>query len=186
MKHQRNLSAGIAAFALAAVLNFQASPGFAAGEHGGGHSETKKIGMPGNASQATRTIKVIMRDNAYEPKNIKVKEGETVRFLIENAGEFVHEFAIATKEMHEAHRPEMMKMMEQGVLEADKINWDMAKRMQGAMGNGMHKEANSKLLEPGKSGEIVWTFPEHAKLEFACNIPGHYETGMVGEFKLAH
>ena len=51
---------------------------------------------------------------------------------------------------------------------------------------GMHDEANSVLLEPGKSGEVIWTFPEHAELEFACNVPGHYETGMHGKVKLSH
>ena len=50
----------------------------------------------------------------------------------------------------------------------------------------MHNEANSVLLEPGKSGEVVWTFPKHFDLEFACNDPGHYETGMHGTVNLSH
>jgi uncharacterized cupredoxin-like copper-binding protein len=54
------------------------------------------------------------------------------------------------------------------------------------MGHGMHNEPNSLLLEPGKSGEIIWKFPKHAKLEFACNVPGHYDAGMMGEIKLSH
>jgi uncharacterized cupredoxin-like copper-binding protein len=63
---------------------------------------------------------------------------------------------------------------------------DAAKKMQKTMGHEMHEEANSVLLEPGKTGEIVWTFPSHAKLQFACNIPGHYQSGMQGEIKLSH
>ena len=54
------------------------------------------------------------------------------------------------------------------------------------MGHGMHDEPNSVLLEPGKSAEIVWKFPEHAELEFACNVPGHYDAGMQGPIKLSH
>lgn len=88
--------------------------------HGGGHANMKKIGMAGDAAKVTRTIKVVMYDNYYEPENISVKEGETVRFLIRNAGEFVHEFNIATGPMHVAHQPEMMMMVEHGVLEPDK------------------------------------------------------------------
>ena len=88
--------------------------------HGGGHANMKKIGAPGKATNATRTINVVMHDNYYEPENISVKEGETVRFLIRNAGEFVHEFNIATGPMHVAHQPEMMMMVEHGVLEPDK------------------------------------------------------------------
>jgi uncharacterized cupredoxin-like copper-binding protein len=50
----------------------------------------------------------------------------------------------------------------------------------------MHNEPNSVLLEPGKAGEITWTFAEGADLEFACNVPGHYEVGMQGEIDLAN
>jgi len=153
---------------------------------GSGHGTEGKTGMPGKASAATRTIDVTMHDNYYEPESISVKEGETVHFKVKNAGEFVHEFNIGTGEMHKAHGPEMMMMVEQGVLMPDHINMEAAKAMQASMGHGMHNDPNSVLLEPGKSGEIVWTFPEHAKLEFACNVPGHYESGMVGKIKLSH
>ena len=77
-------------------------------------------------------------------------------------------------------------MVEHGVLEPDRINWDAARKMQATMGHGMHNEPNSALLEPGKSAEIVWTFPKHATLEFACNVPGHYGAGMVGKIMLTH
>jgi uncharacterized cupredoxin-like copper-binding protein len=156
----------------------------------GGHddhgAEGVNIGEAGTAADVTTTIEVVMHDNFYEPESISVKEGETVRFIIKNAGEFVHEFGIATAEMHEAHAPMMEMMVEHGVLEADKINHDVAATMQEAMGHGMHDEPNSVLLEPGKSGEIIWTFPEHVELEFACNVPGHYDGGMVGEIELGH
>ncbi|MBT5513476.1 MAG: copper-binding protein [Rhodospirillaceae bacterium] len=178
-----------AALVLALGLVISATPVSADAKkhgHGGGHANMKKIGMAGDAAKVTRTIKVVMHDNYYEPENISVKEGETVRFLIRNAGEFVHEFNIATGPMHVTHQPEMMMMVEHGVLEPDKINWEAAKAMQKSMGHGMHNEPNSKLLEPGKSGEIIWTFPKHADLEFACNIPGHYDSGMVGKVKLTH
>jgi uncharacterized cupredoxin-like copper-binding protein len=52
------------------------------------------------------------------------------------------------------------------------------------MGNGQtmkHDDPNSVLLEPGESKEIVWTFPEKADVEFACNVPGHYQSGMYGD-----
>ena len=77
-----------------------------------------------------------------------------------------------------------MMMMEHGALEADKINMDM---MEMDMGNGMtmkHDDPNSVLLEPGKSAEVIWTFPKDAELEYACNVPGHYESGMVGKVRL--
>ena len=44
-----------------------------------------------------------------------------------------------------------------------------------------HKHANSLLLEPKEKGEIIWKFSSSAKLEIACNVPGHYEAGMVAK-----
>lgn len=170
--------AAVFAMALMASANFAiASPG---------HSANKKVGEPGKPGEVTRTINVKMYDNYYEPEAIKVKEGETVKFVITNAGELVHEFNIATGDMHIAHQPEMMMMQEHGVLDGDRINWEAAKKMQASMGHGMHTDANSVLLEPGKSGEVTWKFPENNELEFACNVPGHYDSGMVGKFKLSH
>jgi len=174
----------VATAIVSVALAVSASATHAAGTHGHGHGGN--IGEPGNAGDVSRTVNVTMYDNYFEPENITIKEGETVRFVVKNAGEFVHEFNIATGAMHRAHAPEMMMMVEHGVLEPDRINWDAAKAMQASMGHGMHNEANSLLLEPGKSGEVVWKFPDHADLEFACNVPGHYDAGMMGEIKLTH
>ena len=159
---------------------------FAAGEGSHGHGKSENIGSPGVQSEATKTVKIAMFDNYFQPKSLQFKEGETVQFIVKNSGEFVHEFNIATKDMHKSHGPEMLMMIEHGVIEADKINWDAAKSMQKKLGHGMHNEPNSVLLEPGETAEIVWTFPTHALLEFACNVPGHYESGMVGKIKLTH
>ena len=41
------------------------------------------------------TIK--MYDNYFEPAEINVKKDETIKFIVINAGELVHEFNIATK-----------------------------------------------------------------------------------------
>ena len=157
--------------------------------HGSGHGgDHANYGMPGKASAASRTIEIIMQDNFFEPENIEIAPGETIRFVIKNAGGLVHEFNIGTAEAHEKHAPMMQMMVDHGVLEADKINHDVAKSMQASMGHGMHDEPNSVLLEPGQSGEIIWTFPEGGEIEIACNVPGHYEGGMVIEaaFKGTH
>lgn len=167
---------------LLAASALVSAPAIAAGSHGGGAD----IGKPGKATSGTETVVIKMYDNYYEPESLLVKEGQTIRFVIQNKGTLVHEFNIATAAMHKAHAPEMMMMVEHGVLEPDKINGAAAKKMQKDMGHGMHDAPNSALLEPGKSAEIVWTFPAHAELEFACNVPGHYDSGMVGQIKLTH
>ncbi len=188
MTLKTNFRRAIAAGTLALCIPFGISSALAAGSHGTGHGHGGgvDIGKPGKAADATRTIEIIMKDNYYEPESLTFKEGETVRFVIKNAGELVHEFNIATAEMHVAHQPEMMMMVDHGVLEPDRINWEAAKKMQETMGHGMHNEPNSVLLEPGKSGEMIWTFPAHAKLQFGCNVPGHYDAGMQGDIKLTH
>jgi uncharacterized cupredoxin-like copper-binding protein len=159
----------------------------AAGSHGGSHGSADDIGQPAKGDPS-RTIEVIMYDNYYSMDSLNIKEGETVRFVIRNEGQLVHEFNIGTEKMHAAHEPEMLMMVQHGVLKPDSIDREAAKAMEKSMGHGSHDEPNSSLLEPGKSGEIVWTFPKHPKeeIQFACNVPGHYAAGMVGIVNLVH
>ena len=141
----------------------------------------KMIGEKGKLSEVDRVIEVKMYDNFYEPNIIKVKKGETIKFKIYNFGEFVHEFNIATKQMHLKHQPEMMKLMENEILLADKIDKKKMKEMAKKDHSMSHSHANSVLLEPNENAEIIWKFNTEAKLEAACNIPGHYETGMIAK-----
>ena len=140
---------------------------FAGGSRDHSHDQATNIGRPGKTTEVNQTVLVTMYDHYYKPKLLSFKEGETVRFVIKNDGSFVHEFSIATTIIHKAHEPEMLMLVEHGVLEPDKINWDIAKAMQKSMGHGMHNEPNSVLLEPGKMGEIIWLFPKNIELEFA-------------------
>lgn len=147
------------------------------------HSHGEKIGSPAAAEDAGRTVEIVLYDNYYEPENVTAKVGEVIRFAIKNEGQLVHEFNIGTAAMHAAHKGEMLMMLQHGVLFPDRI--DREKMAAGGEdGHSMkHDEPNSVLLEPGETAEVVWKFSEAAKLEFACNIPGHYEAGMVGEIK---
>ena len=138
------------------------------------------IGEKGNPNNIDRTIKIKMYDNYYEPNFIEVKKGETIKFIVQNLGEMVHEYNIATKEMHIKHQPEMQKLMEHGILLVDKIDMVKMKEMSKKDHSLGHKHANSVMLEPNKTGEIIWKFSKDISLEMACNIPGHYESGMVG------
>jgi len=173
----------ISGITLATFVILASPVAFASGSHGDGHDGDKKttIGAPGKFADVSRTIEIKMYDNYYSPEKIQVKKGETIRFRITNAGEFVHEFNIGTAAMHAEHQKEMMMMMEHGVLEADKINHSMMKMDMGDGKTMDHNDPNSVLLEPTKSAEIIWNFSDAAKLEFACNVPGHYDSGMMGD-----
>ena len=139
----------------------------------------KMIGEKGKLSEVSRIIEIKMYDNYYEPKEIKIKKGETIKFIVHNYGELVHEFNIATKEMHIKHQPEMMKMVENEILLADRIDKKKMKEMAKKDHSMGHSHSNSVLLEPNQSAELIWKFSTDTNLEAACNVPGHYESGMV-------
>ena len=138
-----------------------------------------KIGSKGNENEVSRVIKVIMYDNYYEPNSFQVKAGETIKFEVTNAGELVHEFNIANKMMHMKHQPEMQKMVENEILLSDSIDKDKMKKMAKIDKSMSHSHSNSVLLEPKQKGEIIWKFDNAANIEIACNVPGHYQAGMI-------
>ena len=70
------------------------------------------IGEKGDPNKIDRTVNIKMYDNYYEPNLEKIKKGETIKFIVENLGEMVHEYNIGTKEMHIKHQSEMQKLIE--------------------------------------------------------------------------
>ena len=139
------------------------------------------IGEKGDPNKVDRIIKIKMYDNYYEPSSIKVKKGETIKFIVKNLGEMVHEYNIATKEMHIKHQPEMERLVEHEILLGDKIDMVKMKEMSKKDHSLSHSHSNSIMLEPKKTGEIIWKFSKNIDLEMACNVPGHYQVGMVGK-----
>ena len=141
----------------------------------------KMIGEKGNPSEANRTITVKMYDNYFEPAQIQINKDETIKFIVLNVGELVHEFNIATKEMHIKHQPEMLMMVENEILLIDRVDKEKMKQMAKKNPSMAHSHSNSLLLSPGEKGELVWKFSNKSKLEAACNVPGHYEVGMIAQ-----
>ena len=144
-------------------------------------SSMNMMGEKGNPAEVDKVIKVKMYDNYYEPSEFKIKKNQTIKFIVYNYGELVHEFNIATKEMHLKHQPEMMKMVENEILLGNKIDKKKMKELSKKDQSMSHSHTNSVLLEPNKSDEIIWKFNTDAKLEAACNVPGHYEVGMIAK-----
>ena len=144
----------------------------------------KMIGEKGDPNNVDKIIEIKMYDNYFEPSEIKIIKNQTIKFIVHNHGEFVHEFNIATKEMHLKHQPEMMKMVEYEILLPDKIDKKKMKDISKKDHSMSHSHSNSVLLEPNKSGEIIWKFNTDSKLEAACNVPGHYDVGMIAKVNL--
>ena len=141
----------------------------------------KAIGVKGKEENVDRVIKISMYDNYYQPNKFKVKNKETIKFVVENKGQLVHEFNIATKEMHLKHQPEMMMMVENEIILVDKIDKQKMKEMSKKNPAMAHSHSNSVLLSPGESAELIWKFSNTVDIEAACNVPGHYDVGMIAK-----
>ena len=139
------------------------------------------IGEKGDPNNVDKIIEIKMYDNYFEPSEIKIKKNQTIKFIVHNYGEFVHEFNIATKEMHLKHQPEMMRMVENEILLASRIDKKKMKELSKKDHSMSHSHSNSVLLEPSQSAELIWKFNTNADLEAACNVPGHYEAGMIAK-----
>ena len=139
------------------------------------------IGEKGNPAEVVKVIEVKMYDNYYEPSEFIIKKNQTIKFIVYNYGDLVHEFNIATKEIHLKHQSEMMKMVENEILLADRIDKKKMNELSKKDQSMSHSHSNSVLIEPNESAEIIWKFNTEAELEAACNVPGHYESGMFAK-----
>jgi uncharacterized cupredoxin-like copper-binding protein len=130
------------------------------------YEETASVGSPGDPGNVSRTIEITMVDNRYEPSEIKVKQGETVKFMLKNTGKKKHEMMIATPEEIDKHGKMMKKF-------PDMEHPD---------------EPNIVTVDPGKTKELIWHFAEAGKVEFACPLPGHFKgmnfPGMKGTIEV--
>ncbi len=116
------------------------------------------LGQPGDPAKVGRIINVDLSDAMrFTPAQIAVEKGETVRFVVTNSGKVKHEMVLGSLKDLSAHA-EMMKRFP-----------DMH-----------HEEPNQVLLDPGKTGEIVWQFTRAGTVDFACLQPGHFDAGMKG------
>jgi uncharacterized cupredoxin-like copper-binding protein len=147
----------------AAVLALSTGLAFA-GPGEAGHSHRKfAAGEPGDPKKpVVRTVEVTMHETddarmLFTPERIEVKRGEQVKFVLKNAGKVDHEFMLDSVQNNAKHKIAMEK------------NPDME-----------HDDPNGKRLMPDGSSDIVWRFTKTGTFEFACLIPGHYESGMKG------
>jgi uncharacterized cupredoxin-like copper-binding protein len=142
------------------------------------------VGTQGKSNEVTRVIKIKMYDNYFEPNSFNFKAEETVRFEVENFGELVHEFNIANSMMHKKHQPEMQKMVENEILFGDSIDRKKMAKMAKIDKSMSHQHSNSVLLEPKEKQDLIWKFSKAQNIEIACNVPGHYDVGMIAKVKI--
>lgn len=150
----------ITLFTLSMAL-LASSPAWSHGQqpHASSHSARQEAwGIAGASKSVKRTITLTMTDNMrFTPDHLEIKQGETVRLRVRNTGKLLHELVIGTREALATHAEAMLK------------NPHMD-----------HDEAHAVHVDPGKTGEIIWTFNRAGEFEFACLIPGHFQAGMKG------
>lgn len=110
-----------------------------------------------------RTIEVTALDDlAYDPASIEVEVGETVTFVVTNAGDLMHEFVVGDVAMQETAEQQMSE------------------------GMGEHMEAMASLtVDPGETAEATIAFDEPGELFYACHVEDHYVGGMVGTITIS-
>ena len=103
-----------------------------------------------------RLVEMSMDDTLkFMPDQVPVTKGETVRFLLTNAGSVVHEFAVGPK---------------------DKVDADVVDGV-------LVKEADE--IEAHHLKVIDYTFDGSGPYGYACHEPGHFEAGMFGDIVLS-
>jgi len=133
----------------------QGKQGSGHGHEGSGHAASP-AGVPGKARSVSRTIHVKMLDSMrFEPSSFQVKGGETVKFVVSNAGQLPHEFGIGTAEEQKAHAEMMLADPEM-----------------------KHEDGSVITVQPGKVGTLIWRFSKAGEYEAGCQVPGHYPAGM--------
>ncbi len=148
------------------ALTLISSSVFAHGEehHHGAKNEVHKthaaaIGKPGDPNKISRTVEVEMSDNMrFTPNSVRVKRGETIKFVVKNSGNVKHEMVLGSVKELKEHAALMQKFPEME-----------------------HSDPNQVAVEAGKTGELIWQFTKAGKFDFACLQPGHFEAGMVGK-----
>jgi uncharacterized cupredoxin-like copper-binding protein len=157
---------------LAATLIATAPATFAHGEKHDSMMSTKarpisaeehSFGRQGDPKMVTRTVTVDMSDAMrFSPSEVRVKKGETIRFVAKNGGKAMHEMVLGNLAELKAHG-EMMKKFP----------------------NMEHDEPYMAHVPPGKTQEIVWTFTRAGEFHYGCLLPGHLEAGMIGRVVVA-
>ena len=135
-------------------------PGMEHGAHAPSHEDKFTFGRPGKAGQVQKTIRITALDSMrFSPSTVQVRPGETVRFIVTNAGKVRHEFVIGDKREQIEHEKEMR-----------------------AMPNMPMHDPNGISLAPGQTKTLIWQFADTpGVVEYACHEPGHFAAGMIGK-----
>jgi uncharacterized cupredoxin-like copper-binding protein len=120
------------------------------------------FGRTGDPKRVVRTIDVALHDTMrFDPADLTVRQGDTIRLRVRNSGRVLHELVIGTEDELARHAALM------------RANPDME-----------HDAPYMAHVSPGRRGEIVWQFTQAGTFKYGCLVPGHFEAGMVGTIRV--
>lgn len=113
-----------------------------------------------NRVPPTRTIHIRIHFSRFEPQEIDVEPGQTIRIVVENTDPIDHEFIVGDEEVQQVHE---------------------------AGRDAHHAPRPGEISVPaGETVVTTYTFPGQAGgLLFGCHLPGHYAYGMRGVIRIA-
>ncbi|SER84699.1 cupredoxin domain-containing protein [Halopseudomonas bauzanensis] len=125
--------------------------------------EQKAWGIGASEDQVDRELVIRMNDNMrFTPDHFEVAEGETLKLVIKNEGEMLHELVLGTAAELKEHAALMEKFP------------------------GMeHDEPYMAHVAAGQTQTLIWTFNRAGRFDFACLLPGHFQAGMVGGLEVS-
>jgi uncharacterized cupredoxin-like copper-binding protein len=108
---------------------------------------------------AARTVHIGIHFSRFDPTEIDVEPGQTIRFVLENTDPIDHEFIVGDEEVQRAH--------ESGT-------------------EARHPPRPGEVsVAPGETVITTVTFRSAGGLLFGCHLPGHYDFGMRGTITIA-
>ena len=151
-----------------------------------------------------RVLEVELSEFAIAADSFEFAPGETIEFVVTNAGVVQHEFRLSNQDRvdehvaggHEDHDEGAMTDEEMAAMDDEDADHDegaMTDEEMAAMddegadhdddGHGEEADDAVLILEAGATGTLVFTFPDndHDYTAAVCLIPGHYEAGMKSD-----
>jgi uncharacterized cupredoxin-like copper-binding protein len=151
-----------------------------------------------------RVLEVELSEFAIAADSFEFAPGETIEFVVTNAGVVEHEFRLSNQDRvdehvaggHEDHDEGAMTDEEMAAMDDEDADHDeeaMTEEEMAAMddegadhdddGHGEEADDAVLILEAGATGTLVFTFPDndHDYTAAVCLIPGHYEAGMKSD-----
>lgn len=118
------------------------------------------LALPGGAGgPAERTVELTVHHSRFSVGDVRVRPGETVRFVVHNTDPIPHELIVGDRSVQDVHE----------------------------VGTEAHhgERPGEVSVAPGSTAVATYRFgPVATTLLFGCHLPGHWAYGMQGTIRV--